>query len=156
MHRVRDNADKVEAAQGSDNYPNLTFDSLSCRHPFQVEHVKASAHLASFLGGVVQTILLRAAETPPHAKYWALSACIYSAFFSVSRVRSIRSRIMATAGQLRSLEAGSPLPGINMHRLMFRGVLHRRMFIQCFLTDYHGDITMFAHAATLSLMLILT
>ncbi len=50
--------------------------------------MKATAHLVNLVGAVVQTILLRPSETPVYANYWAMSACIYAAFFSVTEVRA--------------------------------------------------------------------
>ena len=60
------------------------------RNPFEVEHLKATAHLLSFIGAVVQTILLRATEAPIYGRYWTGSSSIYTAMFSVSRVRRHR------------------------------------------------------------------
>ena len=57
------------------------------RHLINADQTKARAQLLGFLGCVVQTILLRPAETPPHGKHWTLFACIYSTFFRVSQVR---------------------------------------------------------------------
>ena len=57
------------------------------RSPYAAENIKSSAHLVNLMGAVVQTILLRPSETPVYARCWAMSACIYAAFFSVCEVR---------------------------------------------------------------------
>ena len=54
------------------------------------DHVKARAHLSGFICCVVETILLRPAEKPLHARHWTLFVFMYVAFFSVSRVRTGR------------------------------------------------------------------
>jgi len=61
---------------------------LCRRHPIDADHTKARTHLWGFLACVVETILLRPAETPPHGKHWTLFACMYSTFFRVSQVRT--------------------------------------------------------------------
>ena len=74
----------MQSHDQAERLPNLQLSRG--RNPIEAEHVKATAHLSNLIGAVVQTILLRAAEVPIYARHWALSACIYSAFFSVSRV----------------------------------------------------------------------
>ena len=80
-------SDQVIAASSLDHNAHLGSRSVRCRHPIEAEHVRASAHLSSAVGGVVQNILLRGTEVPVFGKCWTLAACIYSGFFSTTRVR---------------------------------------------------------------------